>query len=66
MHVLVILGMTCGACSGRLKRLLEANDNVMTADISHETNYGTITTTGFLSSEHLIDLINSAGFIASA
>jgi len=35
-------GMSCSGCSGRLKRLLEANDGVQSAEIVLETKHVTV------------------------
>ena len=41
-HTLTIKGMTCGGCSGRVTRVLEATEGVIRADISHQNNAGVI------------------------
>lgn len=33
-----VSGMSCGGCSGRLKKVLEKADGVKSADASHEQN----------------------------
>ncbi len=37
-----VYGMTCGGCSGKVKKALEAVDGVISADISHEEDKATI------------------------
>ena len=66
VHKLTILGMTCGGCSSRLKQVLEANPDVLNAIVSHENDSGVITTTENLTTDNVIVMVNSAGFIASA
>ena len=45
VHYLSITGMTCGCCSGRVTRALEATPGVLKAFISFEDNDGNILTT---------------------
>ena len=66
VHNLTIIGMTCGGCSGRVTRVLEATPGVISATISHEKNSGVITTTSQLSTENIVDIVNDTGFNASA
>ena len=61
-HTLTINGMTCGGCSGRVTRVLEATEGVVKADISHETNSGTVITTDALSTEDVVAIVASTGF----
>ena len=63
---LAIEGMTCGGCSSRLTRVLIANQHITSAEISHELNSGVITTSGHLDVNEIIEIINSAGFIAKS
>ena len=65
VHKLSIQGMTCGGCSSRVKRVLEQNPEVVNANVSFESNSGVITTTEKLTAEHLIVIVNNAGFVAS-
>ena len=60
-----IEGMTCGGCSGRVKGVLESNSNVESADISHESNAGTVVTNGQITSEELVKIIEQTGFTAA-
>ena len=67
-HVITIkiAGMTCEGCSGRVKRVLEEDERVISADISHETNSGSVRCSNKLSKDELIFLANKTGFQASA
>ena len=58
--------MTCGGCTSRLKRVLEANPDVLDVKLSHEQDSGVIATTDKLTTDNVIVMVNSAGFIASA
>jgi len=66
IHNLTITGMTCGGCSGRVTRVLDATPGVISATISHGNNSGVITTTSQLSTEDVINIVNNTGFDASA
>ena len=66
VHKLAIFGMTCGGCSSRVKQVLEANPDVLNAVVSHENDSGVITTTDKLTTDNVIVIVDSAGFIASA
>ena len=66
VHNLTITGMTCGGCSGRVTRVLEATPGVISAKISHEQDSGVITTTSQLSTEDIVGIVNGTGFNASA
>ena len=66
VHKLTILGMTCGGCSSRLKQVLEANPEILDVKVSFEKDSGLITTTDKLTTDNVIVMVNSAGFIASA
>ena len=65
-HKLSISGMTCGSCTSRLKHVLEAHPDVLDVKLSHEQDAGVITTTDKLTTDNIIAMVNSAGFIASA
>lgn len=65
-HHLTITGMTCGGCSGRVKRVLEATDGVVSADISHEDDKGTVVTTAALSTDDVVSIVAGTGFGVSA
>lgn len=66
VHKLSIYGMTCGGCTSRVKRVLEANPDVLDVKLSHEQDSGVITTTDKLTTNNVIVMVNSTGFIASA
>ena len=66
VHKLAIYGTTCGCCTGRVNRVLQANPDVIDAKISYENDSGIITTTDRLSTDNVIVMVNKAGFIASA
>ena len=66
VHHLSIAGMTCGCCSGRVTRALEATPGVLKALISYEDNNGNILTTTEVERAALVEIINSVGFQASA
>jgi copper chaperone CopZ len=65
-HHLTINGMTCGGCSGRVTRVLEATEGVISADISHQSNSGVIVTTDALSTEDVVAIVATTGFEVSA
>lgn len=66
VHKLAIFGMTCGCCTSRVRRVLEANPDVLDVKVSFEKDSGVITTTEKLTTDNVIVMVNSAGFIASA
>ncbi len=65
-HQLSITGMTCGGCSGRVTRVLEATPGVISATISHETDSGTVVTTEALSTQDIVDIVAGTGFGVTA
>ena len=66
VHHLSIAGMTCGCCSSRVTRALEATPGVLKALISFEDNNGNILTTTEVERSTLVEIVNSVGFQASA
>ena len=66
VHTLNIAGMTCGGCSGRVARVLEATPGVLKAEISHETDSGIVTTSADISTSQVVEMVKSTGFEASA
>ena len=46
--------------------MLKANPDVLIAVVSHENDSGVVTTTDKLTTDDVIAMVNSAGFIASA
>ena len=65
-HTLTIKGMTCGGCSGRVTRVLEATKGVIRADISHQNNAGVIVTTEALSTDDVVAIVATTGFDVKA
>lgn len=65
-HELTITGMTCGGCSGRVLRVLEATSGVVSAEISHETDSGIIVTTEVLTTEDVVAIVAGTGFSVTA
>lgn len=65
-HHLTITGMTCGGCSGRVKRVLEGTDGVVSADISHENGKGIVVTTAALATDDVVSIVAGTGFGVSA
>ena len=65
-HTLTITGMTCGGCSGRVTRVLEATPGVLRADISHESDSGVIITTDALTTDDVVAIVARTGFGVSA
>ncbi|MBF55355.1 MAG: hypothetical protein CMA99_04320 [Euryarchaeota archaeon] len=65
-HALKITGMTCGCCSGRVTRVLEATPGVIQADISWQNHAGIVVTTSELTREQVMAIIASTGFGVSA
>jgi len=65
-HHLTITGMTCGGCSGRVKRVLEATEGVVSADVSHEEGKGTVVTTPALSTDDVVRIVAGTGFGVTA
>ncbi|MDP6194789.1 MAG: heavy metal-associated domain-containing protein [Candidatus Poseidonia sp.] len=66
VHQLVITGMTCGGCSGRVAKVLNATPGVLQTTISHETDSGVVVTTDALSTQDVVDIVASTGFAVSA
>ena len=65
-HTLTITGMTCGGCSGRVLRVLQATPGVLRADISHESDSGVIITTDALTTDDVVAIVARTGFGVSA
>ena len=66
VHQLVITGMTCGGCSARVAKVLNATPGVLQTTISHETGSGVVVTTDALSTQDVVDIVASTGFAVSA
>lgn len=65
-HALKITGMTCGSCSGRVTRVLEATPGVIQADISWQSHAGIVVTTPNMTTEQVMAIVASTGFGVSA
>jgi len=65
-HALKITGMTCGCCSGRVTRVLEATPGVIQADISWQNHAGIVVTTSDITTEQIMAIVASTGFGVSA
>ena len=60
---LKISGMTCGGCSSSVKKLLEAEDAVQSANVSHEKGIAEVTyDPSKISTERFEEIIENAGF----
>ena len=57
---LTVVGMTCGGCVNRLKKVLERTDGVEVATITLEPGEAHVTST--LSDAAIIQIIEGAGF----
>ncbi|DAC21753.1 MAG: cation transporter [Candidatus Poseidoniaceae archaeon] len=66
IHTLSITGMTCGCCSGRVTRALQATPGVVRVLVSHEDHTGNILATPEVSVSTLINAVKSVGFDATA
>lgn len=65
-HLVTISGMTCGCCSGRVNRALQANPDVLDAIITFKSEKGSVLTTDALSTEDVMAIIAATGFEVSA
>ena len=59
---LVIEGMMCPHCSGRVHDALEANDAIANAVVSHETGTAVVTLAAEISDEALAQIVVDAGY----
>ena len=59
---LVIEGMMCPHCSGRVKEALEANEAIADAVVSHETGTAVVTLAAEISDEALAKIVVDAGY----
>jgi len=62
VHHLKIDGMTCGGCSGRVTRVLEAMDGVERAEVDHVEGTGVITTSASVTVDMLLEAVQGTGF----
>ena len=59
---IVIEGMMCPHCSGRVQAALEANDAIANAVVSHETGTAVVTLAAEISDEALAKIVTDAGY----
>ncbi len=60
---LKISGMTCGGCSSSVKKLLEAENAVQSADVSHDKGEAEVTyDASKISIDRFEEIIENAGF----
>ncbi len=59
---LKIEGMMCTHCSGRVKKVLEALDGVLSADVSHETGTAVVEMTAEVADELLKKTVEDQGY----
>lgn len=59
---LVIEGMMCPHCSGRVQQALEANDAIANAVVSHETGTAVVTLAAEIADEALAQIVVDAGY----
>ena len=62
VHHLKIDGMTCGGCSGRVTRVLEAMDGVERAEVDHVEGTGVITTSASVTMDMILEAVQGTGF----
>ena len=65
-HRLSIIGMTCSSCSQRVETVLNRSVGVISAEVSHETNSGTVLTTNALTAQDVVNIVLSTGFTVKA
>lgn len=57
-----ITGMTCGCCSGRVKRALEALPEVQGAHVDHDRGRATVALESDANPRNLIEAVEAVGF----
>ncbi|MBD39193.1 MAG: hypothetical protein CMB11_02240 [Euryarchaeota archaeon] len=57
-----ITGMTCGCCSGRVKRALEALPEVQGAHVDHDRGRATVAVGSDANPRNLIEAVEAVGF----
>ncbi|DAC10820.1 MAG TPA: heavy-metal-associated domain-containing protein [Candidatus Poseidoniaceae archaeon] len=62
---LTIVGMTCGCCSGRVKRVLEARQDVRSALIDHDVGRGLVEVAVGTDPNAIVQTVTAAGFTCS-
>ncbi|HJM54707.1 MAG TPA: cation transporter [Poseidonia sp.] len=65
-HLLSITGMTCSSCSQRVTNVLNNVPGVISAEISHEKNSGTIVASDTITVEEIVAIVQSTGFAVKA
>jgi len=61
-HVVDIVGMTCGGCSGRLQKVLMEKSGIISAEVSHELGRATIHSTTSVTELDIRKIVQSTGF----
>ena len=59
---IVIEGMMCPHCSGRVQQALDANEAIANAVVSHETGTAVVTLAAEISDEALAQIVTDAGY----
>ena len=59
---MLIEGMMCGHCSGRVKAALESTEGVKSADVSHESGLAKVILDGDVSDETLKSAVEKEGY----
>ncbi len=59
---MIIEGMMCGHCSGRVKKVLEALEQVETAEVSHESGTAIVTLKDVLGDNVLKTIVENEGY----
>ena len=59
---MVIEGMMCPHCSGRVKTTLEALDGVVSAEVRHESGTAVVTLSADVADSVLKDTVESQGY----
>lgn len=61
-HVIGVIGMTCGGCSGRLERVLMEKSGIISAEVSHESGLAIIHATNSVTELEIKNIVKSTGF----
>lgn len=64
MTTLTVEGMSCGGCEANVEDAVDALDGVESVTADHEA--GTLTVTGDVDADAVIDAVSEAGYEASA
>ena len=65
-HHLVITGMTCPSCSTQVANVLNGHPGIVRAEVSHETDSGTVVTRDNVMLQEVVNIIQSPGFTVKA